>query len=110
VASVARRTSLSPVKVFDRTRTRLQYAAGLLRKTQAEIMEAAVDEYIEHHIEDFAVGLKEAREALLGGAVATLAHVSGEDPEVVQSVAGDVDPDVFKPRKVERSRTTPVDA
>jgi hypothetical protein len=71
------------------------------------VVEAAMDEFIERHIKDFDLGLKHARQALLGGAVSTLAYVMREDSDEVRDVVGEVDPDLFKPRRVELPRTTP---
>ncbi len=101
-----KRTSQSPVKVYERTKTQIRFAASIQDRPQAEVMEAAMDEYIERHVEDFALGLKHASEALLGGTVQTLAYVMKEDSEVVRSVIGEVDPDLFKPRKAVLPRTS----
>jgi hypothetical protein len=80
------------MKVFERTRTQVQYASGVLRKTQAEILEAAVDEYIERHAEDITLGIKHAREALLAGRAETVAYLLDEDVEAVRRVSGSAAP------------------
>jgi hypothetical protein len=45
--------------------------------------------------------LEEARAALAAGALETLAYVMDEDIEDIRRVAGDIDPDAFKPRRAE---------
>jgi hypothetical protein len=95
------------MKVYETTRTQARYAATFKDTTQAEIMESAMNEYIERHAEEFALGLKHAREALSGGSVATAAYLLDEDIEDLRKVAGSDDP---SPRldtgTGERSRTT----
>jgi hypothetical protein len=102
-----RRTSQAPMKVYETTRTQVRFAAVLKDTSQAEIMETAMNEYIERHAEDFALGLKHAREALLAGPIATAAYLLDEDIEDLQKVAGSAEP---RPRsgtsRGERSRTT----
>ncbi len=102
----AKRTIQHPLKVYERTKTQVRLAASIFDRSQAQVVEAAMDEYIERHIEDFDLGLKHAREALLGGAVPTLAYVMKEDPTAVRDVVGEIDPALFKPRRVELPRTT----
>jgi hypothetical protein len=94
------------MKVFERTRDRVQLASGVLRKTQAEIMEAAVDEYIERHAEDFVLGLKLAREALLAGPVETAAYLLDENPEKLRRVAGREDASPIRVRRAARPNPT----
>jgi hypothetical protein len=107
MASAARRTAQAPMKVFEKTRSQARFAAVVTETTQAEIMETAMNEYIERHAEEFALGLKHAHEALLGGTIETLAYVLDADPEVIRRIAGDVDPDHFKPRRAERPHAIP---
>lgn len=85
---MAKRMSRTPVKVYEATREKIRIAAAVKNTIQAEVMEAAVDEYIERHAEDFALGLKLAREALLAGPVETAAYILDEDVEAVRRVAG----------------------
>jgi hypothetical protein len=59
---------------------------------QAEIVEKAVDEYVERHRDEFAAGLNRAREALLGGEASALACSAGVAEEDVARVGG-VKPD-----------------
>jgi hypothetical protein len=88
MVTMAKRMSKTPVKVYETTREKIRIAAAVRDTIQAEIMEAAVDEYIERHAEDFALGLKLAREALLAGHVETAAYLLDEDVEAVRRVAG----------------------
>lgn len=92
MTSAARRTSRTPMKVYETTRTQARYAATFKDTTQAEIMESAMNEYIERHAEEFALGLKHAREALSGGSVATAAYLLDEDIEDLRKVAGSDEP------------------
>jgi len=46
---------------------------------QAELVERAIDEYVEHHRELFALRMERAQEALLGGKTSTLAYSLGVD-------------------------------
>ena len=85
---IAKRMSKTPVKVYETTREKIRIAAAIRGTVQAEVMEAAVDEYIERHAEDFALGLKLAREALLAGHAETAAYLLDEDVEAVRRVAG----------------------
>jgi hypothetical protein len=105
MTSAARRTSQTPMKVYERTRSQARYAAALKETTQAEIVEMAMNEYIERHVEEFALGLKQAREALFIGANSALAYVMNEDADEIRDVVGDLDPDLFKPRRAELPRT-----
>jgi hypothetical protein len=105
VASGAKRTSVNPLKVYERTKTQVRLAASIFDRPQAEVVEAAMDEYVERHIKDFAVGLKQAREALFSGANSALAFVMNKDDDEIRNVVGDLDPDLFKPRRVELPRT-----
>lgn len=52
-----KKTSDAPVKVSDRTKKRVRFAAVLSGRSQGDMLDAAVDEYITRHSEDFAVGL-----------------------------------------------------
>jgi hypothetical protein len=103
----SKRTSPQPLKVYERTKDQVRLAASIQNRPQAEVVEVAMNEYIERHTEEFALGLKQAREALFGGAVSTLSYSMREDPDEIRAVVGDVDDDLFKPRRVELPRTKP---
>lgn len=81
-------THPSPLKVSGETRERVRLIAAITGRTQAEIVDEAVGQFVERHAEDFALGLKRAREALLGGDVSTAAYLLNEDPDEVARVAG----------------------
>ena len=55
---------------------------------QAEIVEQAVDEYVERHRAEFAARIERARIALLGGEAATVAYMSGVTEEDVARLGG----------------------
>lgn len=57
-------------------------------QAQAELVERAVDEYVEHHREVFAQRMKSAQVALLGGKASTLAHSSDVGEADVERVGG----------------------
>src|SRR6266542_632896 len=88
MVTMVKRMSKTPVKVYERTREKIRIAAAIRDTMQAEFMEAAVDEYIERHAEDFALGLKLAREALLAGQAETAAYLLDEDVDAIRRVAG----------------------
>lgn len=95
------------MKVYEATRIQARYAAALKDTTQAEIMETAMNEYIERHAEEFALGLKHARAALSAGPIATAAYLLDEDIEDLRKVAGSDDPSLRPDTGTGgRSRTT----
>jgi predicted nucleotidyltransferase len=49
-----------PIKVSVRTRDRVRILAALLGRTQAEIVETALDEYLRHHAEELSDSLARA--------------------------------------------------
>ena len=81
--------STVPDQVHEATKEKVRYAALMAGLKQAELVERAVDEYVERHREDFAQRMEQAQEALLGGKSATLAYSLGVSEEDVQRV-GDV--------------------
>jgi hypothetical protein len=78
----------SPIKVHEATKEKVRYAALMAGLKQTELVERAVDEYVERHREDFAQRMERAREALLGGKTATLAYSTGVDEADVRRVGG----------------------
>jgi hypothetical protein len=78
----------SPIKVHEATKEKVRYAALMSGLKQTELVERAVDEYVECHREDFAQRMEQAREALLGGKGATLAYSVGVDATDVERVGG----------------------
>ena len=77
----------SPIKVHEATK-KVRYAALMAGLKQAELVELAVDEYVEHHRELFAQRMERAQEALLGGKTSTLAYSVGVDEADVEQVGG----------------------
>jgi ribosomal 50S subunit-associated protein YjgA (DUF615 family) len=67
----------SPIKVHEATKEKIRYAASMSGLKQSELVEQAVDEYVERHRQDFAERLGRARDALLGGEASALAHSVG---------------------------------
>lgn len=78
----------SPIKVHEATKEKVRYAALMAGLKQTELVERAVDEYVERHREDFAQRMERAREALLGGKAATLAYSLGVEEVDVRRVGG----------------------
>ena len=82
----------SPIKVHEATKEKVRYAASMTGLQQSEIVEQAVDEYVERHRDEFAARIERARQALLGGEAATIAYASGVTVEHVERLGG-VKPD-----------------
>jgi hypothetical protein len=78
----------SPIKVHESTKEKIRYAASMTGLRQSELVERAVDEYVERHREQFAERLERAREALLGGDASTLACMTGVTEEDVARLGG----------------------
>jgi len=78
----------SPIKVHEATKEKVRYAALMAGLKQAELVEHAVDEYVERHREDFAQRMEQAHLALLGGKTATLAYSLSVEEADVERVGG----------------------
>lgn len=78
----------SPIKVHEATKEKVRYAALMAGLQQAELVERAVDEYVDRHREEFGRRMERAREALLGGKASTLAYTTGASEEDVERVGG----------------------
>lgn len=78
----------SPIKVHEATKEKVRYAALMAGIKQAELVERAVDEYVEHHREPFALRMERAQEALMGGKMSTLAYSVGLGEADVERVGG----------------------
>lgn len=78
----------SPIKVHESTKEKVRYAALMAGLKQAELVERAVDEYVERHREEFGRRMEHAREALLGGKSSALAYSAGVSEEDVERVGG----------------------
>jgi ribosomal 50S subunit-associated protein YjgA (DUF615 family) len=82
----------SPIKVHEATKEKVRYAASMTGLQQSEIVEKAVDEYVERHRDEFAARIERARQALLGSEAAAIAYASGVTVEDVERLGG-VKPD-----------------
>jgi hypothetical protein len=78
----------SPIKVHESTKDKIRYAASMSGLKQSEIVEQAVDEYVERHRAEFAARIERAREALLGGEASALAYAAGVSEEDVARLGG----------------------
>ena len=74
--------------VHEATKEKVRYAALMAGLKQAELVQRAVDEYVEHHRELFALRMERAHGAPLGGKTSTLAHSLGVGEADVQRVGG----------------------
>ena len=72
---IKKRKSDSPVKVSEETKERIRIAAAVSGRSQVDILDAAVNEYITRHAEDFATGLKKASATLFEGKEAEVAYL-----------------------------------
>jgi hypothetical protein len=82
----------SPIKVHESTKEKIRYAAGMSGLKQSELVEHAVDEYVERHRQEFTERLDRARAALLGGDASALAHsldVTEDDVKRLGGIAPD---------------------
>jgi hypothetical protein len=78
----------SPIKVHETTKEKIRYAALMAGLKQAELVERAVDEYVERHREEFGQRMDRAREALLGGKASALAYATGVTEGDVERMGG----------------------
>lgn len=78
----------SPIKVHESTKEKVRYAALMSGLQQAELVERAVDEYVERHREEFGRRMERAREALLGGKASAVAYATGVSEDDVARVGG----------------------
>jgi hypothetical protein len=93
----------SPIKVHESTKEKVRYAALMAGLKQSELVERAVDEYVEHHRADFSQRMDRAREALLGGKTPTLAYSLGVDETDVARVGGVASDQLDSSRKARRA-------
>ena len=100
----------SPIKVHESTKETVRYAALMSGLQQAELVELAIDEYVERHRAEFTRRMERAREALLGGRAAALAYATGVGEDDVARVGGvrDAQPGSRKPsRATSNQRSSP---
>jgi hypothetical protein len=91
----------SPIKVHESTKEKVRYAALLAGLQQAELVEHAVDEYVERHRKEFGQRMERAREALLGGKASALAYATNVNEEKIARLGGvsTAQPGSRKPRR-----------
>lgn len=82
----------SPIKVHESTKQKVRYAALMAGIKQAELVERAVDEYVDRHRDQFAQRMEHAKHALLGGKASTLAYSLDVDDAAIERIGG-VTPD-----------------
>jgi hypothetical protein len=70
-----RKKSDSPVKVSEETKERIRIAAAVSGRSQADILDAAVSEYVARHAKEFASGFERARAALFEGQERQVAYL-----------------------------------
>lgn len=78
----------SPIKVHEATKEKVRYAALMSGLKQAELVERAVDEYVDRHRDQFALRMERAQQALLGGKASVLAYSLGVEEADVQRLGG----------------------
>jgi hypothetical protein len=92
----------SPIKVHEATKEKVRYAALMSGLKQAELVERAVDEYVDGHRDQFAQRMERAQQTLLGGKVSALAYSLGIDEADVQRLGGVASNRVHDSRKPRR--------
>jgi hypothetical protein len=93
----------SPIKVHEATKEKVRYAALMSGLKQAELVERAVDEYVDRHRDQFAQRMERAQHALLGGKASTLAYSLGIEEADVERLGGVSSDQVREPRKPRRA-------
>ena len=78
----------SPIKVHEATKEKVRYAALMSGLKQAELVERAVDEYVDRHRDQFALRMERAQQTLLGGKASVLAYSLGVEEADVQRLGG----------------------
>jgi hypothetical protein len=102
----------SPIKVHEATKEKVRYAALMSGLKQAELVERAVDEYVDRHRDQFAQRMERAQQALLGGKASTLAYSLGIEEADVQRLGGvssDQLGDSRKPRRATSNQASSPD-
>jgi len=93
----------SPIKVHEATKEKVRYAALMSGLKQAELVERAVDEYVDRHRDQFAQRMERAQQALLGGKASALAYSLGIEEADVQRLGGVSSDQLGDPRKPRRA-------
>jgi hypothetical protein len=95
----------SPIKVHESTKEKVRHAALMSGLQQAELVERAVDEYVERHRAEVGRRMERAHEALIGGKSSALAYATGVTEEDIERLGG-VAPDQVGSRKPWRATST----
>jgi hypothetical protein len=101
----------SPIKVHEATKEKVRYAALVSGLKQAELVERAVDEYVDRHRDQFAQRMERAQQALLGGKTSALAYSLGIEADVQRlgGVSSDQLGDSRKPRRATSNQASSPD-
>ena len=83
----------SGIKVSEATKERIRLTAALFDLQQGQLVERAIDEFVERNAVDLGRSIKRAHTALLGGRAATIGYLLGEDAAAVTRVSGDANPE-----------------
>jgi hypothetical protein len=92
----------SSIKVHESPKEKVRCAALMAGLKQSELVERAIDEYVERHHEEFQRRMERAQEALLGGKASTLAYATGASEEQLAHVGGGAS-DQVSSRKTKRA-------
>lgn len=71
-------TKTKPIRIFEADDNALTLVAGVLRRGRAEIVHAALVEYIANHREELAALFEETQRAIAAGDIEAIAKASAE--------------------------------
>ena len=77
------------IKVSEGTKEKIRLTAALLDLQQGQLVERAIDEFVERRETELQADFRRAQTALLGGRAATIAFLLGENEADVAAVSGD---------------------
>lgn len=81
-------SSQAPIKVHLDTKERIRYLAALVDKTQAEVVDVAIQEYAVRHADLVKKGIDRARSVLAGGNAAIAAHLLDQPLDAILRIEG----------------------
>lgn len=76
------------IKVSEDTKEKIRLTAALLDLQQGQLVERAIDEFVERRETELRADFQRAQAALLGGRTTTIAFLLGEDADDVAAVSG----------------------
>lgn len=82
-----KRTGQAPIKVYDATKERLRLLAAIEGRSQAEVVESAVEEYLERHVSEIERGIDRARRSLGRRAQPLLDLLQSRRAEILDAAA-----------------------